>query len=126
MVRKLVAAFVVAVATMALVVSGAPLQQDKSKSKDTKPPGATELTAKVVKLDTAKSILTVDDAGKEREFKVTNDTKIVGPRGQANKERLKDERFAPGWELQLTIASDGKKLLQIRLPLRKEKKADKE
>ena len=125
MIRKIVGALAVAVATLALVASGAPLQQDKGKSKDTKPPGATELTAKVVKVDTAKGILTVDDGGKEREFKVTNDTKIVGPRGQANKERLKDERFAPGWEMKLTIAPDGKKLLKIQLPLRKEKKADK-
>jgi hypothetical protein len=126
MVRKTVGALVVAVATLALVASGAPLQQDNSKSKDTKQPGATEVAVKVVKVDTAKSIITVDDAGKEREFKVTADTKIVGPRGQANKDRLKDERFAPGWELKLTIGADGKKLLQVRLPLRKEKKADKE
>jgi hypothetical protein len=107
----------VAVATLALVVSAAAQKKDKDKPKNAK-----ELTAKVVKVDVARRIITVDDAGKKRDFPVTAETKIVGPRGAPSKERLKDERFAPGWELKLTISADGKKLLQIQLPLRKEKK----
>jgi hypothetical protein len=126
MMRGIVGMLVTAAAMLTLVTLGTTQQQDKTKSQDAQPAGATEVTAKVVKLDTAKSILTVDDAGKQREFKVTEETKIVGPRGAASKERLKDERFAPGWELNLIVAADGKQLLQIRLPLRKEKKADKE
>jgi hypothetical protein len=123
MVRRTVGVLAVAVATLALVASVSARQQDRNKPK---PAGATELTTKVVRVDVAKGILTVDDAGKKRDFRVTAETQIVGPRGAANKERLKDERFAPGWEMKLTIAADGKKLLKIQLPLRKEKKADKQ
>ena len=123
MVHRTVGVLAVAVATLALVASVSARQQDRNKPK---PAGATELTTKVVRVDVAKGILTVDDAGKKRDFRVTDDTRIVGPRGAANKERLKDERFAPGWEMKLTIAPDGKKLLKIQLPLRKEKKADKQ
>jgi hypothetical protein len=124
MVRRSVGALVIAAASLALVVSGSARQQDQNK-KDAKPAATTERTAKVVKVDMARGILTVDDAGTSRDFKVTEQTKIVGPRGAASKERLKDERFGPGWELKLTLTTDGKKLVQIRLPLRKEKKGDK-
>jgi hypothetical protein len=123
MVRRTVGVLVVAAAALVLVASVSARQQEKNKPR---PAGATELKAKVVRVDVAKGILTVEDAGKERDFKVTAETQIVGPRGAANKERLKDERFAPGWEMKLTIAPDGKKLLKIQLPLRKEKKADKQ
>jgi hypothetical protein len=121
MVRRTVGVLAVATAALVLVASVSARQQDKNKQQ---PAGATELKAKVVRVDVAKGILTVDDAGKERDFRVTAQTPIVGPRGAASKERLKDERFAPGWEMKLTIAPDGKKLLKIQLPLRKEKKAD--
>jgi hypothetical protein len=121
MVRRTGGVLVIAAATLALVASLPAQQQDKGKSA-----GTTVLTAKVVRVDVAKGILTVDDAGKERDFRVTPQTQIVGPRGAPNRERLKDERFAPGWEMKLTIAGDGKKLLKIQLPLRKEKKADKQ
>jgi hypothetical protein len=122
MVRRTIGVLAVAAATLALVASVSARQQEKNKPK---PAGTAELTAKVVRVDVAKGILTVDDAGKERDFRVTGETRIVGPRGAASKERLKDERFAPGWEMKLTITADGKKLLKIQLPLRKEKKADK-
>src|SRR5262249_46940176 len=116
----------IAATILVLVASVSAQQKDdaKTKSKDAKST-TTELTVKVVKLDVATGILTVDDAGMNRDFRVTKETKIVGPRGAASKDRLKDERFAPGWELKLTIAADGKKLVQIQLPLRKAKK-DKE
>jgi hypothetical protein len=116
MVRRAVGAL--AIATTLILLAAQAAQQ---KDKDT-----TELTAKVVKTDVEKGILTVADMGKNREFTVTEQTKIVGPKGFDSKERLKDERFAAGWELKLTIAADGKKLVQIQLPLRKEKKSDKE
>jgi hypothetical protein len=126
MIRRTVGGLAIVAVTLALVASGGAQQKDKAKPKDGKPAATTELTAKVVKVDVAKSILTVEDAGKQRDFRVTAETKIVGPRGAASKERLKDERFAPGWELKLTLAADGKKLLQIQLPLRTNKKADEE
>lgn len=123
MVRRTVGVLVIAAMVLALVASVSAQQKDK---KEAKPAATTVLTAKVVKVDVAKGILTVDDGGKRRDFRVTEETKIVGPRGAANKERLKDERFAPGWEMKLTIAADGKKLVQIQLPLRREKRADKQ
>jgi hypothetical protein len=115
MVRRTIGSLAIAM-TLVLVASEAAQQKDKN---------TTELTAKVVKTDVDKSIITVVDMGKNRDFSVTDETKIIGPKGFDSKERLKDERFAPGWELKLTIAADGKKLVQIQLPLRKEKK-DKE
>lgn len=118
---KLVRVLAIAVATLALVAPALAQQKDKDK----KSAATTELTVKVVKVDLAKNTITVDDAGKMRDFRVTPATKIVGPRGADNKERLKDERLAPGWEIKLTIAADGKKLLKIQLPLRREKKGDK-
>jgi hypothetical protein len=128
MVRRTVGVLAIAAAAIALVASVSAQDRDNNKAKpqDDKPADRIELTAKIVKVDLAKSIITVDDAGTQRDFTVTKATKIVGPRGAANKERLGDERFAPGWEMKLTISADGKKLLQIQLPLRKNKKADKE
>jgi hypothetical protein len=109
-------------ATLALLAAVSARQKDKdtAQPKVSKPAATTEFTAKLVKVDVARSILTVDDASKNRDFSVTEQTKILGPRGAPNKARLKDERFAPGGELKLTTAADGKKLVQIQLPLRKD------
>jgi hypothetical protein len=51
--------------------------------------------------------------GKKMDLKVDDDTKIVGPHGGVSKERLKDERLAPGAEIKVTM--DGKKVKQIQL-----------
>ena len=114
-------------AALAAALSAQAQQKDKDKAKtkdkDAKP-ATTELTAKLVKVDEAKSSITVDDGGKKRDFSVTDDTKIVGPRGGVSKNRLKDDRFVPGWEMKLTIAADGKKLTHIQLPIRKSEKPD--
>jgi hypothetical protein len=126
--RFTVGMLVLVAATLALfgLVAAQQKDKDRAKPKDLQPAALNELTAKLVRVDVAKGSITVEDAGQERDFRVTEQTKIIGPRGAVNKARLKDERFAPGWELKLTIAADGKKMVQIQLPLRKEKKSDKE
>src|SRR5262249_244402 len=120
--RRTVGVLALVAVTLALLALVWPQQKDKDKAKanDVRPAASNELTAKLVKVDVAKGRITVEDTGQERDFRVTEQTKIIGPRGAANKARLKDERFAPGGELKLTLATDGKKLVQIQLPLRKD------
>jgi hypothetical protein len=63
--------------------------KDKDAKKDAK-----EIKAKVVKVDADKKMLTVTmDDGKRKDLMITDDTKILGPRGGVSKERLKDDRL---------------------------------
>jgi hypothetical protein len=101
-----------AVVGLLVVVSLIPAQQGKDAK------SGKEVTAKVVKVDADKMVVSVTtEDGKKMELKVGDDTQIVGPRGGVSKERLMDDRLKAGAEIKVTM--DGKKVTQIQLPIRK-------
>ena len=90
-------------------------------TKDTKDKEKVEgKTAKVVKVDLDKKILTVmTDDKKKIELVIGDDVQFIGPRGGVSKEGLKDDRLAVGNEITLVYADKaGKKLKEVRLPVR--------
>jgi len=98
------------------VAAGLVAAQDKAK-KDDKDTSKT-IAGKVTKVDATKNTVSVTtDDGKKMDLTVTDDTKIVGPRGGISKDRLKDDRLTVGAEIKVTM--DGKKVKQIELPARK-------
>ena len=99
-----------------LLAAGLVAAQDKAK-KDDKDTSKT-IAGKVTKVDATKNTVSVTtDDGKKMDLTVTDDTKIVGPRGGISKDRLKDDRLTVGAEIKVTM--DGKKVKQIELPARK-------
>jgi hypothetical protein len=88
------------------------------QGKDTK--GGKEVTCKVTKVDADKKVVSVTtEDGKKMQLKISDDTKIVGPRGGVSDQRLKDDRLVAGAEIKVTMSADGKTVKQIQLPLRK-------
>jgi len=55
---------------------------------------AEEIKGKVKSVDADKSIMTVTVGDKDQEYKICDDTKIVGPNGQALKDGLKAKLFS--------------------------------
>jgi hypothetical protein len=99
-----------------LLAAGLVAAQDKAKKddKDT----SKIISGKVTKVDATKMTVSVTtDDGKKMDLTVTDDTKIVGPRGGVSKDRLKDDRLHVGAEIKIMM--DGKKVTQIQLPMRK-------
>ena len=91
-------AFAVAVVALALVVGGLLAEEIKGRLKS---------------VDADKSTLTVTVDGKEREFKITDDTKILNPKGGEVKQRLRAKAFQnPGANLIIkTDKKDGKEVV---------------
>jgi hypothetical protein len=105
----------VACVAVLLCLAGAVMaQKDKKEYKPTKP----TYMGKVVSVNTEKNILVVDHDGKKESYIVGKATKILGPRG--GKTDLKDERLKAGAEV--GIVADGKKLKEVQLQTRKDKK----
>lgn len=102
-----------------LCVGGVVLAQDKDKDKGKDK--AVKLT--LVKVDVKGMTLTLKtaDKGKETVYKVTKDTRFVGPRG--GKRSIEDDVLKPGASVE--IVADGTTLLEVRLPVREATK-DKE
>src|SRR5262245_19025858 len=125
MARKSVGAVALGAAlAVALAAQARQKDKEKPKPKDAKPAG-TELLARLVKVDVEKGALTVtDEAGKRRDFAVTDDTRAIGPRGGVSRDRLKDDRFTPGAELKRIGAPCGRALGQVEVPPRKSDQAD--
>ena len=82
------------------------------------------IAGKVKKVDVKKGTLTITatKTKKDRKFKVTSKTKIVGPRDGVSEDRLKDDRFAKGAKVTVLTDADGK-VTEIRLgtPAKKKK-----
>src|SRR5262245_55084317 len=122
MLRALLAALL----ALAILTTGNLYGQDKDKAakdKATKdraePPAGKVVTAKVKAVDEAKSTITVTTADrKDVTYQVTNDTKIVGPRGGVSEKRLKDDRLAKDMEVTITPSADGKTAVEIKLAVR--------
>ena len=70
---------------------------------------AEEIKGKVKSVDADKKVITVTVDGKDKEFKVTDTTSIVGPKGKALKEGLKAKGLKEGANVVLTTdKKDGK------------------
>jgi hypothetical protein len=100
--------------------------QEKKDAPDKKPlpRGAKELVGTVKSVNVDKETVTVTIAGKDRVFSVDKETAIVGPRGGVSQKRLTDDRLARGNEITVVTSADGKKVLEIRLPVRNGKPED--
>ncbi len=86
--------------------------QETTKSEKAPIPGGIEGHVKSV--DHEKETLSIiASTGKERTFKVTEDTTMIGPRGGKVRRRLNDKRFHEGMEL--TVVADGNDATEIHL-----------
>ncbi|MFL5339317.1 MAG: hypothetical protein ACJ8F7_04040 [Gemmataceae bacterium] len=119
-----------AVAVVGLVILGGALvahPQDKPADKGEHEPRGH--SAKIVKVDPAKLIITVKtEDGKTHELHVTGETKFYGPRGGLSEKGIEDDRVAVGNEIRFWMGKSGRKLEEIHLPVRKgdeKKPADK-
>lgn len=111
-------------ALLALGVLGAPASaQQKDAPKKDAPAKAEPAKGQVVKVksvdDKTKTLVVVTPDGKTMTFKVEKEVNIVGPRGGKREDRLKDDMMAPGSEITLFMAADGKSLKEIKLSVRK-------
>ena len=81
---------------------------------------STEIKGKLAKVDIDKKTFTITtEDGGNLEFTVGDDTKFLGPRGGATKEKMKDNRFVPGSEVRVVPGGDGKAVEAVYLPVRK-------
>jgi hypothetical protein len=78
-----------------------------------------EVTAKLVKVDLKKNVLTVKTDDGEKHYEVNDDTKFIGPRGGVSAKGIKDERLVPGVELKLLLAGNNKTLHEVHIPEKK-------
>lgn len=63
-----------------------------------------------------------DTKGKDQTFQVTDKTKFIGPKGGdrgVGLDGLKDDCMAPGYEVRVVHANNGKDALEVHLPNRK-------
>jgi hypothetical protein len=95
--------------------------QDTKKEEKPAIPGGIEGHVKSV--DHEKETLTiVASTGKDRTFKVTEDTTMIGPRGGKVRRRLNDKRFHEGMEL--TIVAEGANASEIHLGFSRKESGD--
>jgi hypothetical protein len=74
-----------------------------------------EVTGKVVKVDTVKKVVIVQTADGKKEISTDDETKVVGPRGAARRDGLKDALLVEGAEVKLTLARDGQPAKEIKI-----------
>lgn len=103
-----------------------PKDPAKDKARETPKeakPASKEVVGMFKSKDTDKKSVTISVDGKERTFRVTSATKIVGPRG--GEAELKDERLAPGFKITVTPDDkDPEVAKEIRLPFRNDRDAE--
>ena len=81
-----------------------------------------ELTAKIVKVDVKKKVVTVSTEDGKKDYDVNDDTKFIGPKGGVSAEGIKDDRLVPGAEIRLIVAANNRTVREVHLPERKGKK----
>jgi hypothetical protein len=80
-----------------------------------------ELTAKIVKVDVKKKVVTVSTDDGKKDYDVNDDTKFIGPKGGVSDKGINDDRLVPGTEVRLVIAGNNRTLREVHLPERKSK-----
>jgi hypothetical protein len=86
---------------------------------------AEDVQGKVKKVDADKGVLTVTIDGKDREFRITDDTKMVDAEGKDLKNRLKSKRLEVGQEVTVTCEKKDGKEVCTRVKLTPKKKDSK-
>jgi hypothetical protein len=110
---------------LGLAIGVAGLQGEVAKG-DKKDPKATKgHVAKVKSVNHTKKTIIVNIEGKDRVVAVTDETKIVGPRGGVSEDRLKDDRLKPGHTIKIIFNPGGKSAKEIHLSERKKTVKDK-
>ena len=80
-----------------------------------------ELTAKIVKVDVKKKVVTVSTEDGKKDYDVNDDSKFIGPKGGVSDKGINDDRLVPGTEVRLVIAGNNRTLREVHLPERKAK-----
>ena len=80
-----------------------------------------ELTAKLVKVDVKKNVITVKTADGDKNYDVNDETKFIGPKGGLSDKGINDERLKAGVELKLVIAGNNRTLREVHIPVIKSK-----
>jgi hypothetical protein len=72
--------------------------------------------------DLERQTLTITNSGKDHTFKVTKDTKFLGPRGARSDDRLKDDRLDKGYRVTVVpdVKDDGT-ALEVKIASRAER-----
>jgi hypothetical protein len=73
---------------------------------------------KEVKVKEKLFVLTLTDKS-ERTFKVSKETKFIGPRGSDREDGLQDDCMSKGYEVKVVPAADQNFAKEVKLPLRK-------
>jgi len=103
---------IIAGATICAVGLSPASSQETKKVEKPEIPGGIE--GRVKSVDPQKSTLSITtSAGRERVFKITDDTTMLGPRGGKVRRRLNDPRFHEGMEL--TVVAEGSTAAEIHL-----------
>lgn len=89
--------------------------KDKQPPKEKEKPAPKEIVGMFKSKDVAKKSVTITVDGKERTFKITEDTKIVGPRG--GERDLNDKLFDTGYKITVIPNSKNQdEAIEVRLP----------
>jgi hypothetical protein len=80
-----------------------------------------ELKGKIVKVDVAKSTITVQTDEGRKTYMVNDDTKFIGPKSGKSDAGIKDDRLVKGAEVTLLIAGNNRTLREVHLPERTRK-----
>jgi hypothetical protein len=80
-----------------------------------------KITAKLVKVDVKKNVLTVKTDEGNKTYDVNDDTKFIGPKGGISDKGIKDDRLVAGVQLELVIAGNNRTLREVHIPERKQK-----
>jgi hypothetical protein len=108
--------------TATLVQHGSALAQkekDKDGLKDQWPKIADGTVVKILAVDAEKKTVEVEDgSGKKMSLSVTAETKFYGPQGGRSEEKIKDDRFVPGYIAKIITDKSGKNVTEVYLALR--------
>lgn len=99
-------------------------QKEKESLKDHWPKITDGMVVKIVAVDVGKNTVDVEDgSGKKMTLTVTADTKFFGPQGGRSGEKIKDDRFVPGYTAKVITDKSGKTLMEVYLAYRVKKEA---
>jgi hypothetical protein len=102
----------------AALCAGGSLARADDKSAN-KPEIKGGIEGKIKSVDVDNKTLTITTSqGRERTYKVTDDTVLVGPRGGKVRRHLKDPRFHEGFSV--TIVADGNTATEVHLGFAKD------
>jgi hypothetical protein len=80
-----------------------------------------EVTGRVVKVDVRKMTLVIKTDEENKTYKISEDTKFIGPLGGVSEAGIKDDRLKAGAEVTLVVAGNNKTVREVHLPRRKSK-----